>query len=159
MEHYGYVARWIVAILGACLGAIEPTLPLIYLCTAAVLGDCLTAWRLSKRVKERYPERVKDHKAGRFLSSHFGRVIVTLIKAYALIIFSYFVTLHITDGIVDLAKVSAGAICFWQLLSILENESSCSEAKWAKLARHLLIDKTERHFDLDLSKLKEDGSL
>ena len=39
----------------------------------------------------------------------------------------------------------AGAVCFWQLLSILENESTCSDARWARVARRFLIDKARRH--------------
>jgi hypothetical protein len=65
---------------------------------------------------------------------------------------------HITDGLpVDLTKVAAGAICFWQLWSILENESSCNGAKWAKIMQKILVDKTSRHFDIDLSDLQSES--
>lgn len=52
-----------------------------------------------------------------------------------------------------LANITAGAFCMVQVLSILENESSCNEAKWAKALQKILIDKTKRHFDIDLSNL------
>lgn len=62
--------------------------------------------------------------------------------------------LHITsDTSVDLTKIAAGAICFWQIWSILENESSCSDAKWAKIAQKILVDKTSRHLNIDLTDL------
>jgi hypothetical protein len=71
---------------------------------------------------------------------------------------AYFIQVHITDGLpVDLTKVAAGAICFWQLWSILENESSCNGAKWAKIMQKILVDKTSRHFDIDLSDLQSES--
>lgn len=39
---------------------------------------------------------------------------------------------------------------------MLENESSCNDAKWAKIAQRIMVDKTERHFDIDLHELKEE---
>ena len=66
----------------------------------------------------------------------------------------YLMQRMITDKMpVDLTKVAAGAICFWQLWSILENESSCNGSKWAKILQRVLVDKTSRHFDIDLSEL------
>lgn len=38
-----------------------------------------------------------------------------------------------------------GAVFFWQLMSILENESTCSDARWARIARRYLADKSKRH--------------
>lgn len=83
------------------------------------------------------------------------KVLITLLKSYFLIIVAYFIQKNIIDGLpIDLTKIAAGAICFWQLWSILENESSCNGAKWAKTLQKILVDKTERHFDIDLSGLE-----
>ncbi len=119
-----------------------------------IFADCFTAWQLSKRARKAHPERVS--KDGRkFKSQHFGKVILTVLKAWALIIMAFLMQEHITDGLpIDLTKVAAGAICFWQLWSILENESSCNGARWAKLLQRIVVDKTERHFDIDLSEMK-----
>ena len=69
---------------------------------------------------------------------------------------SFLIQHHITDGIsIDLTKVAAGAICFWQFWSILENESSCNGAKWAIVLQKILVDKTSRHFDINLDDLKD----
>lgn len=120
-----------------------------------ILADCYTAWSLSRRAHKAHPKRVsKDGK--KFKSHHFGAVIVTILKAWALIVMSYLMQRHITDGMpIDLTKMAAGAICFWQLWSILENESSCNDAKWATILQKILVDKTARHFDIDLDELKE----
>lgn len=155
MESYTNLPRWGAAIIGALLGALEPAIPLLLLCTAAILADCLTAWSLSRRVARRYPHCVSPRRGGRFLSSHFGRVITTLTKTYALIIFAHLLTVHVTGPTVPLAKIAAGAVLFWQILSILENESSCTNSRWARVARRILIDKTERHFSIDLSPLTD----
>ena len=90
------------------------------------------------------------------VSRYAGRVFVTLIKVYALTILAYLVQTFILEGLpIKLANIVAAAVCFWQFWSMLENESSCNDAKWAKIAQRILVDKTERHFDIDLSELKE----
>lgn len=147
--------RWFFTAIGAVLAIIEPTFPYLLLCTVMILADCLTAWSLSKRAKKMHPNKVSAD-GRKFQSHHFGKVISTLIKAYALIIMAFFIGRVITDAWpIDLAKVAAGAICFWQLWSILENESSCNGSKWAKILQKILVDKTARHFDIDLKDLDE----
>lgn len=149
------ILRWIFTAIGAIMAILEPTLPYILICTLMILADCYTAWSLSRRARKAYPNRVsKDGK--KFKSHHFGAALLTILKAWALIIMSFLIQRHITDGMpIDLTKVAAGAICFWQLWSILENESSCNGAKWATILQKILVDKTSRHFDIDLDKLKD----
>lgn len=149
------ILRWVFTGVGAAMAILEPTLPYILICTMMILADCYTAWSLCRRARKVYPNKVSaDGK--KFKSQHFGKVIMTLVKAWTLIIMAFLMGKHITDGIpIDLTKVAAGAICFWQLWSILENESSCSDSKWAKLLQRILVDKTSRHFDIDLTELKK----
>lgn len=151
MNNLSEILRWIITILGGVLAILEPTLPYIAICTLAIFYDCFTAWQLARRVHKAYPDRTKPH-AHKFTSSNFGRVLLTLLKSWALIVLAYLIQRHITNELpIDMTKVAAGAICFWQLWSILENESSCNGARWAKIAQRILIDKTTRHFDIDLS--------
>ncbi len=141
--------------LGAMIAIIEPAVPYMLICTLAIFYDCYTAWQLDRRVRAKYGSNAPRH-TGKFKSSHFGRVIYTLIKVYALIILAYFIEQYITIGMpIDMTKVAAGAVCFWQIWSILENESSCNNATWARLAQRILVDKTERHLGIDLSELKK----
>lgn len=150
------ILRWIFTALGALAAILQPTLPYLLICTFMILADCYTAWSLSKRAMKMFPDKVSmDGK--KFKSHNFGKVIMTLLKAYALIIMAFFIQRHITDAWpIELTKVAAGAICFWQLWSILENESSCNGAKWARILQKILVDKTSRHFDIDLSELTPD---
>ena len=96
---------------------------------------------------------------GKFKSHDFGRVLLTLIKVFSLIVLVHLIDTYILPDIsFRLANIVAGAICFWQVWSMLENESSCNNAKWAKIAQRIMVDKTERHFDIDLHELKDDDS-
>lgn len=153
MNNVSDIFRSLFSLFGAVLAVLEPTLPYILICTLLIFADCYTAWQLGKRVKKAHPERIRKD-GHKFASSHFGKVLITLMKSYFLVIIAYFMQKDITDGLpIDLTKIAAGAICFWQLWSILENESSCNGAKWAKTLQKILVDKTERHFDIDLSEL------
>lgn len=144
--------RYCMSTFGALVAMLQPTVPFIIICTIAILFDCYTAWSLSRRVKRKYP----GANDGKFKSRYAGRVFVTLIKVYALTILAYLVQTFILEGLpIKLANIVAAAVCFWQVWSMLENESSCNDAKWAKIAQRILVDKTERHFDIDLSELKE----
>lgn len=133
--------------------ALSPTLPYILLCTAAVLFDCLTAWQLGKRVRKEHPEMTSKD-CGKFSSRYFRAVLITLAQVYALLIFAHFLHIYVTDSLFDALKLAAGLVIGWQCWSILENMSSCNGAKWAEILQSVMIDKTERHLDIDLSKLK-----
>ncbi|ERI85101.1 hypothetical protein HMPREF1981_01988 [Bacteroides pyogenes F0041] len=147
-----HCGKYCVSTFGALVALLQPTLPFIVICTIAILCDCYTAWSLSRRVKKKYP----GANDGKFKSNYAGRVFVTLIKVYALTVLAFLIETYIFEGLpVKLANIVAGAVCFWQVWSMLENESSCNDAKWAKIAQRILVDKTERHFDVDLSELKE----
>ena len=142
--------RSLFSIIGGTIALLHPTFPFIVVCTLMVLADVYTAWSLSRRVKRKYPH-AND---GKFKSVYFGRIFMTLIKIYVLIILSFLMERYIFEGLqIKLVNITAGAVCFWQLWSMLENESSCSDEKWAKVLQNVLVDKTARHFDVDLSDL------
>lgn len=140
-------ARYIAATVGALLWNFTlPVLPYAALCTAMVLADSVTAWSLSRRVARRYPASVSRAGAGKIQSRRMARTLSTLGKVYALLVLA-----AATDAVLEppfdisVLKLSAGAVCFWQVISVLENESSCSDASWARIARRFLIDKARRH--------------
>lgn len=61
---------------------------------------------------------------------------------------------------VPLSYIVAGIICFEQAWSILENESSCrgkEEGIFWKLLQKIMVDKTERHFDINLDEFKDNS--
>lgn len=61
---------------------------------------------------------------------------------------------------IPLSYIVTGVICFEQAWSIFENESSCrsdDESRIWRLLQRIMIDKTERHFDVKLDELRHDG--
>ena len=145
-------SRTLFSVIGGAIALLQPTFPFILVCTLMVLADVYTAWSLSRRVKRKFP----NANDGKFKSIYFGRVFMTLIKIYVLIILAFLIETYIFEGLhIRLANITAGAVCFWQTWSILENESSCSDEKWAKILQKILVDKTERHFDVDLSVMRD----
>lgn len=146
-----YRIMW--SLLGGVMAVLEPTVPYCVVCTLAVLFDCYTAWSLGRRVRRRFPDRSD----GKLKSTHLARVFMTLIKVYALIILAHLIDKYIVLGFsMALPNIVAGAVCFWQIWSMLENEASCNDAKWARVAQRILVDKTERHFGVSLTELRSD---
>lgn len=123
---------------------------LVVVCTLAVIIDCISAIKLAKRVKK------TGKGTGKPTSAKGKKVLSTLLSIYTLIMLSYLIdTYVVTMFDVYLENVVAGIFCFWNLWSILENESSANNARWAKVLQRILVDKAERHFDVDLTEFKE----
>lgn len=146
--------------IGGCVGWIvgefSPTFPLIIVAIIFILYDAWTAYQLDKRVHELYPEKTK-REAAKFTSFAFGKVVTSTIpKRLALIILAYLVErwvfVHVS---VPLSYIVTGIICFEQAWSILENESSCrseNESRFFKTLQKIMVDKTSRHFDVNIKE-------
>ena len=146
--------------LGWLVGELKPTFPLIIVAVIFIVYDAWTAYQLDKRVHKKYPDKTQ-RRAAKFTSFAFGKVITqTIPKRLSLILLAYLVEhwvfIHVD---IPLSYIVTGVICFEQAWSILENESSCREeheSKFWKLLQKIMIDKTARHFDVDLDELKKD---
>jgi len=144
--------------VGWLVNEFKPTFPLMLVVIVFILYDTWTAYQLNKRAKEKYPDKVKQEKV-KFTSTSFAKVVMSTIpKRLILIILAYLVEHWIFIGVkVPLSYIVAGIICFEQAWSILENESSCRSEKdgmFLKLLQRIMIDKTERYFDVNLDDLK-----
>jgi len=145
--------------IGWLVNEFKPTFPLMLVVIIFILYDTWTAYQLNKRASEKYPDKVARERA-KFKSFSFTKVIrSTIPKRLALIILAYLVEHWVFVYMkVPLSYIVAGIICFEQAWSILENESSCRGEKdgmfW-KLLQRIMIDKTERHFDINLDDLKD----
>jgi hypothetical protein len=152
----GGVFGWIIA-------EFKPTFPLIIVTIIFIIYDAWTAYQLDKRVHLRYPTKTQREKA-KFTSFAFGKVIKETIPKRLWVIFlaylvEHWVFIHVS---IPLSYIVTGVICFEQAWSILENESSCrseNESRFWKLLQKIMVDKTERHFDVDLGDLKDDGQV
>lgn len=156
--------EWVLSFLGGLagwfIGIFEPAFPLIYVAIAFIVYDSWTAFELDRRVKERYPDKKK--RPVRYVSYKAWRMIPTIIESCIVILLMYLLQKYVfVDLYVPLVYMATGAVCGVQLLSIAENKSSCRYPddkgyKYWKVLAKVLIDKTERHFDTDLSGLTDD---
>lgn len=152
---------WLVMSIGGLIGWVvgefDKAVPLLTIATLFVLYDAWSAYELDKRVHLRYPDKVMRTEA-KFVSYKFRTVIPTLIERYVIIILAYCVQRWVfVDFYVPLSYIAAGVVCAEQALSIAENKSSCrlpgdKHGRLWKMLAKVLIDKTERHFDIDLGK-------
>ena len=145
--------------VGWLINEFKPTFPLMLVAIIFILYDTWTAYQLNKRAKEKYPDKIGQEKV-KFTSTSFGKVVrSTIPKRLMLIILAYLVEHWIFIGVkVPLSYIVAGIICFEQAWSILENESSCRSEKdgmFLKLLQRIMIDKTERYFDINLDDFKD----
>ncbi len=146
------ILRWGIGLLGATIAHFEPMFPMLGVCFAVMLVDSFTAWRLARRVRERYP-KAND---GKFKSKHFGKVVYRIFFIMMYVLLAHLIQQHILTANVYFPNMIAGAFCFWEMWSILENESSCNEANWAKFLQKFLVSKASRHFDYDFQKNLEE---
>ena len=142
-------------IIGWIVGKFSPAFPLLIIAFLFVLYDAWSAYELDKRVHQRYPDKTKRHQA-KFVSYKFRLIIPTLIERMVIILLAYccerWVFVHVS---VPVSYIAAAVVCAEQSLSIAENKSSCRmpgdrHARLWKMLAKVLIDKTERHFDIDL---------
>ena len=155
-----FAAMAVGGMVGWLVAEFRPTFPLIAIAIIFILYDAYTAFKLDKRVHAAYPEKT-DRKKAKFTSFAFGKVVKqTIPKRLWLIVLAYlaehWVFIHMQ---VPLSYILTGVICFEQAWSILENESSCrpeAEHRFWKALQQVMVDKTARHFDVNLDKLKEE---
>lgn len=137
-----------IAIMGGLLIAFESSIPYFIPCMIAVLLDVFFAWKLGKRVAKKYP-KIAD---GKFKSSYKYRIFETMIMGLILIILAYYVdTLVVQDGNI-ITRYCVGIFIGYQIVSMLENWSSENDNKFALLLQRILVNKAERHFNIDLTE-------
>lgn len=146
--------------IGWLIGEFKPTFPLIIVAIIFIVYDAWTAYQLDRRVHKKYPEKTQRRDA-KFTSFAFGKVIrSTIPKRLCLILLAYMVEhwvfVHVS---IPLSYIVTGVICFEQAWSIFENESSCrsdDDSRFWKMLQKIMIDKTARHFDVDLDELRKE---
>lgn len=151
--------KMILSSAGAWLWAVVgPAIPHGVVCTAFVVADVVTARRLARRIRRRLaegdvPDAARLREKLKFNSARLGHALGTLAKTYALLTLAALVEGVVTGPQWGVLKFVSGAVCLWQALSMLENEASCNGARWARAARKVLIDKTERHIGVSLDEI------
>lgn len=157
---FNFGSRVVLFVVGAVWGLLEPTIPFAGICLFAILMDCFTAYRLGRRVKKQKPNLAADE--AKFRSSYARRMFYTLCIIYACTVLGWLIDTYMYPFVdLYLANFISGGFCLVQLLSILENESSCNDARWAKVLQKVLVNKAARHLEIDaedlISKKDDDG--
>ena len=149
------IAKIFAGGIGAMWCYIEPTIPFILVCFLAMMFDVLSAWMLNRRVMRKYGREAAD---GKLKSQHAMKIISDLVTIFVCILLGDLVDDVLLPQLGDLhiAQYIAAVFSIIQLLSILENTSSCNDAPWAKVLQKFIADKTERHLEVALDALHED---
>lgn len=131
---------------------LPPTLPYIAFAVLFIVLDCASAYRLARRIKKK-----NGKSSAKMRSKKLWKALLTIIYSTIAIMLALSVERNLLTMYTDLylPNWTAIVICLIQIWSILENESSCTDSPWPKGLRKILIDKSERHFDVDLSFLDE----
>ena len=149
---FSYGSRISLFIIGAFWGLLEPTIPFAGICIFAIILDCITAYRLGKRVKSLNKSTTVDE--AKFRSKYARRMFYTLCIIYACTVLGWLIDTKIYPFVdLYLANFISGGFCLVQLLSVLENESSCNTARWAKVLQKVLVNKAARHLDISEKEL------
>ncbi len=137
------------SVTAAVVSFLTPTLPAVTLCTVMILLDAVTAITLSRRAARTLIKQGKTPtNKSKISSRRLLKTLTTLMRSYVALLLAHAVDLVILEpagSSFSALRFVAAAICFAQLLSILENEASLNGAAWARRARRYLIDKASRH--------------
>ena len=156
------ITRIIAGLIGVLWCYIEPSLNYISVCFFALILDCYTAWRCNRRIYMRYREAIKRNPKCKMDGKLRSKKMAKMVQDFSVLIMAIFLA-EVIDcdllahmGELHLANYLAVIYCSVQFVSILENESTCNGAAWARVMQKIVADKTERHFNIKLKELIED---
>lgn len=149
-----HLTRIVAAFIGLAWAWIQPTLPFLWICAFAVFVDCVTAWRLNRRIRKRYTKEVAD---GKLKSNNMFKMLPDLGIIFLCVILAHHIDVDILPhlGGLHMSNYMAAIFCLIQFVSILENESSCNGSTWAIVMQKVLADKTSRHIDISTSDFEK----
>lgn len=161
MNNPFYVSRAIAAVLGLLWVHIEPSINFITVCFFALIIDCYTAWRCNRRIYQKYREEIKRNPKCKMDGKLRSKKMAKMVWAFSVLIMCICLASYLDRNILGymnthLANQLTAMYCLVQFVSILENESTCNGAAWARVLQKIVADKTERHFNVKLKELMKD---
>lgn len=156
------ITRIVAGLIGILWCYIEPSLNYIAVCFLALVLDCYTAWRCNRRIYSRYRAAIKRNPKCKMDGKLRSKKMAKMVQDFSVLIMAIFLAVIIDNdllahmGELHLANYLAVIYCSVQFVSILENESTCNGAAWAKVVQKIVADKTERHFNIKLKELMAD---
>lgn len=148
------ISKYLVSIGGGLLLAFETSINFFIPCFIAVIVDVFAAWMLGRRVHKKFPERAD----GKFKSEYKFRIMVTMIVALLAIIVANYVDVHIIKDSDVAVRFIVGVFLFYESWSVLENWSSENNNKIAKALQRIMVNKAERHFNVELVDIMLDNN-
>ena len=148
------VAKLFCAFCGIVWCYLEPTIPFIIIVVIAMLLDIYSAYRLNCRVRKRYGDKAKD---GKLKSNDAAKIIPDTGIVVGVIFLAHIVEIICLPQFAPLylPNYVCAVFCSVQLLSVLENTSTCNNAPWARLAQKFIANKIARHLDCTEEDLLE----
>lgn len=156
------ITRIVAGLIGILWCYIEPSLNYISVCFFALVLDCYTAWRCNRRIYSRYREAIKRNPKCKMDGKLRSKKMAKMVQDFSVLIMAIFLAVIIDNdllahmGELHFANYLAVIYCSVQFVSILENESTCNGAAWARVVQKIVADKTERHFNIKLKELMAD---
>ena len=141
------IIKYIVAGVSGLAGVFIETIPFAGVLFFAIILDCISAYDLGRRVAKDFPEKA----TGKFRSEYGLKIFKSFFWMYSVIFLLKSVERFVLDMHEwNLAAYGAAVFCGLTLWSILENISSHNGERWAKAMQKIMVDKTKRHFDIEL---------
>ncbi len=149
---FGSIPRLIAAFVGMIWAYLQPTFPYALVCVMAVVIDCITAARLNRRIKRHFPNSKAD---GKIKSARMSKMVQDLLVVWLCILLATGVDEKLLGhfGGLHLGQYVAAIFVVCTAVSILENESSCNGAAWARLTQKIVANKVSRHIDIPEDEL------
>lgn len=141
-----HIVRIAILLIGAVVSYCLPVKDMVIVYALLVALDVLTAVRLSRRMRR------KGLSDGKIQSRGLGKALGTIFVGFLFIVLSYHTQQVVMATNIYLHNIIASAMCGWQILSAIENESSYNGAGWALFLQKYLIDKSSRHLGFDVIK-------
>lgn len=154
------VSRTSASAIGVLWCYVQPTLNFAGICFLALLLDCFTAWRCNRRIYAKYKEAIQKNPNCTMDDKLRSRKMAKMVLDFSVLIFAIFLATLVETKLLShlgnlyLANYLAAIYCVVQFVSVLENESTCNGAAWAKVLQRIVADKTERHLNITKDELK-----
>lgn len=142
--------QYILSIAGGFFIAMETSVLFFLPCLIITGFDVYSAYCLGRRVHKKYPEKSD----GKFKSEYKFRIMYTMIVIFLLLVLANYIDIYIIKNTDSAVRFALAMFFVYQGVSILENWSSENDNKFAKVLQNILVDKAERHFNIDLSDLR-----
>lgn len=146
--------QYAFSLVGGLLLAVETSVDYFVPCLVAVVLDVISAYFLGRRVHKKHPKKAD----GKFKSEYKWRILITMAIVFLCIILGAYVDVFVRRSDDGLAvRFVMVVFLFYEGWSCLENWSSENDNKIARALQRIMVNKAERHLNVPLKDIFEDG--